>query len=123
MKKTFSVLIAALTLTACSVDPQAAATRRATLVQSVFLNPADQQGLDLAFPLESGGVYKTIEIGFFPDEVTEPEVRRRVAAFCAGQASPRLTGQAAIKKDLGVSNRTQADGSVRPVHFIFYTCV
>ncbi|WP_170762782.1 hypothetical protein [Ruegeria lacuscaerulensis] len=123
MKKVSALIIAAIALTGCSVDPKAAATRRASLVQSVFPNPADQQGLDLAFPLESGGVYKTLEVGFFPDEVSEPEVRRRVASFCAGQASPRLTGQAAIKKDSGISNRTQGDGSVRPVHTIFYTCV
>ncbi|MBO9445814.1 hypothetical protein [Ruegeria sp. R14_0] len=123
MKYFAATIIAAIALTGCSVDPQAAATRRAALVQTVFPNPADRQGIDLAFPLESGGIYKTLEVGFFPDEVTETEVRGRVASFCARQNSARLTGGVAIKKDLGINNRTQADGSVRPVHQIFYSCV
>lgn len=123
MKHIVFLVAAASALAACSVDPKAAADRRAVLVQGAFPNPADRQGIDLVFPLESGGVYKTIEVGFFPDEVSEAEVRRRVEGFCARQNSARLTGRAAIKKDLGINNRTQADGSVRPVRQIFYSCV
>jgi len=114
---------ALLALAACASSPEAAKANRDALIRQVFPNPADQSGLDLAFPVESGGLYKIIEIAFFPAEVSEATVRKRVSGFCLRQGSDRLTGQVAVRKDAGLSVRTTLEGQKKQVHTIWYRCV
>ncbi|WP_428540714.1 hypothetical protein [Profundibacter sp.] len=123
MKRLVVIIAALAALSACSVDPEKAAVRRAALIQKVFPNPSDQQGLDLVLPLTSSGVVTHLAIGYFTKDVSQPEVTRRVASFCARQNSSRLTGQARIDKDMGLSARTFSDGSKKQIHTVWYDCV
>ncbi len=123
MKILLSSLAAAVVLTACTVNPQKAEVRRNAFIQRAFPNPADQRGLDLFIPLESAGIYPTLQISYFTQEVSEPEVRRRAASFCARQNSPRLTGQAVIERDIGYGTRTIPGRPARQIRTIFYSCV
>ncbi len=122
--KHFVFLAATLGLLAgCASSPEEAKARRDALIQKSFPDPADQRGLDLVFPLESGGLLKTIEVAYFTAEVSEPEVRRRVAGFCARQNSAHLTGAVTVRKDLGLSTRTLPSGQTKQVRTLFYQCV
>ena len=80
-------LCAAILLSACGGGSDSAwkAEQRASLISKVFPNPADQQGLFLVYPLESGGVYKTMEVVWYPQEVSRAEVVQRVGRFCKTQ--------------------------------------
>ncbi|NVK16512.1 MAG: membrane lipoprotein lipid attachment site-containing protein [Rhodobacteraceae bacterium] len=75
MKRIFIGFLITAALSACSVDPQAAADRRQSLIQHIFPAPADQRGLHLVFPIESFGYYSSMLIVFFPNEVSEGTVR------------------------------------------------
>ena len=123
MKSVIVLLAATLALAGCAPSPEAAKVRRDQLIAQVFPDPADRQGIDLAFPLESGGVYSTVEIGYFSDELGPQDVALRVSDFCKRQAPGRHTGQVAIRKDLGSGMRTMPDGRSRPVRSMIYTCV
>lgn len=114
---------ALLAVAGCASSPEAAKANRDALIKQVFPNPADRTGIDLAFPLESGGLYKNIEIGYFTAEVSEATVRKRVSGFCLRQDSARLTGQVAVRKDSGLSVRTTLDGQKKQVRTIWYRCV
>lgn len=106
----------------CSVDPQAAAERRDNLMERVFPNPADRQGLFLAFPLESGGRVPLMEIIYFVEDVSEAEVLARMGRFCAGQSASWTNG-ATIDRELGPQDLTLANGQVRPGRAFFLRCV
>lgn len=89
----------------------------------VFPQPADRQGLFLVFPLESGGLYDTLLITHFVDEVSGQEVVNRVARYCAGLGSSRLTGQAALVRELGTSTRPRPDGTTGTTFEGRYDCI
>ncbi|MEP4404428.1 MAG: hypothetical protein ABJ370_08655 [Paracoccaceae bacterium] len=121
--KLLTTVAAVLTvLSGCAVDPQVAAERRANLMAQVFPEPADRQGLYLVFPLESGGLYDTLLITHFEEEVSRAQVVDRVARYCARLGSSRLTGQAALVNQLGTSTRTRPDGRTAAVFEGRYDC-
>ncbi|WP_019954539.1 hypothetical protein [Yoonia vestfoldensis] len=111
MKRIATISVILTLLSGCAVDPQAAAERRENLMVSVFPQAADRQGLFLVFPLESGRLYDTLLITHFVDEVSRQEVVNRVARYCAGLGSPRLSGQATLVRELGTATRPRSDGT------------
>lgn len=122
MKKTFLFAAAAAVLSACSVDPQAAYERRQALIKQIFPNPADQQGLHLVFPIESGGFYSILEVIYFADEVSESTVKQRVGNYCAKFKSRNTSGQAFTRKPSTPVNATLLDGTTRPAQQIWLSC-
>lgn len=121
MKSLTFALIASLALTACSVSPENAQIRRDALMEQVFPSPADRQGVFMAFPLESAGIYPTIEMVYFTQDVSEAEIVDRVSRFCSGQGE-RLTGNVSVRKDLGYRTVNTLDGQTRQVRDVFYNC-
>ena len=122
MKTLFITAIAACALTACSVDPQAAADRRQALIQNTFPDPADQSGLHLVFPLESGGFNSTLEIIYFPGVVSDSAVMNRADRYCARYKSETVPGKAFVRKPAKDITATLADGSSRKARQIWVTC-
>lgn len=123
MKLLVPFLACALALSACGVDPERAAERRADLNAKVFPNPSDRDGIVLAFPLESGGIYKTLLVTYDPAELGRSEVTRRVEGFCRRQNTARLTGQVGVKGEPKSGNQTLANGQTKPVVTINYRCI
>lgn len=123
MKLTLLATAALLIVAGCASDPASTKERRDAMIQQAFPNPQDQAGLDGFFPLESGGVYKSILVSYFPQEVSKSEISRRVASFCAGQNSAQLSGKVGIKKDMGNGVRETASGQKKPVHTLMYRCL
>jgi hypothetical protein len=123
MKK--SLLLIALTalVAACSVDPQAAHERRVKLIQQIFPNQADQKGLFLVFPIEVYGYYATLDIIYFPDEVSESTVKKRVGKYCAQFKNRGATGQSYPRDPSKPVTVTIADGTTRPAQEIWLSCV
>ncbi|MGR3621251.1 lipoprotein [Pseudophaeobacter sp.] len=119
MKRILTGLLITAALTACSVDPQAAADRRQSLIQHIFPAPADQRGLHLVFPIESFGYYSSMQIIFFPNEVSEGAVSKRVARYCSQHTGKT---QAFTKRPAEATMANLADGSQRPATSIWYTC-
>lgn len=122
MKRLVTVTIFLATLSACAVDPQAAAERRANLIAKVFSNPADRQGLYLVFPFEKKGLYSSMLITHFEGEVSRAEVLKRVSRYCSNLGASWLTGQAKIASDIDTSPRTLPDGSVKATSGARYDC-
>jgi len=93
------------------------------MLQQAFPDPVDQYGMDLVYPLESEGIYQTILIRYFTEDVTEGEIRRSVELFCARQNSASLTGQAVITRDLGLSSKTISSGIKKRRRTLYISCV
>ncbi len=123
MNKILVMMGLMIALVACTPNPEAAAEGRANLIAKIFPDPADRQGLYLVFPLESGGLYDTLLITHFQDEVGQAEVVRRVANYCAGLGSSRLTGQASVVKQMETSTRPRPDGTTGTTLAARYDCV
>lgn len=123
MKRLVPLLACALALSACGVDPERAAERRADLNAKIFPNPADRDGIVLAFPLESGGIYPTLLVTYDPARVGRSEVSRRVEGFCRRQNSDRLTGQVGVKGEPRSGTQTLPNGQKNPVTTINYRCI
>jgi len=96
MKLLFPALACALALSACGANPERAAERRADLNAKIFPNPADRQGIYLAFPLESAGIVNLL-LTHDANMVGRADVSQRVAAFCRRQNNDRLTGGVGVK--------------------------
>ncbi|WP_425091279.1 hypothetical protein [Tropicimonas sp. S265A] len=122
-RRLITLLAVTATLAGCAVDPHAAADRRAALTSKVFPEPYDRQGVFMTFPMESGGLYRVLEVIWYPSEVTEFEITRRVEGFCRRQNTQRLNGQVGVRKDLGTSTRTLPDGQVKTVRQVFFECL
>lgn len=122
MKISIALLTCAVALSACGTDPERASERRADLNAKIFPNPADREGVVLAFPLESGGISNLL-LSYDSAQLTQAEATRRVAGFCQRQNSPRLTGQVGIKGKPKEGTRTLPDGRVSPVVSINYRCI
>ena len=73
----------------------------------------------MSFPLESAGIYPTIEMVYFTQDVSEAEIVDRVSRFCSGQGE-RLIGNASVRKDLGYRTVNALDGQTRKVRDVFY---
>ncbi|MEP6265775.1 MAG: hypothetical protein ABJ139_00375 [Paracoccaceae bacterium] len=110
------------TLAACAVDPQSARDSSQSLIESIFPNPSDRQGIYFAFPLETGGFYSQVEIIYFSNEVSETEVTNRMTRYCLRYKSDHVSGQAYIRKRGTAGERTKPNVSVAPVATIFYSC-
>ena len=123
MKNKILPALALLGCIGCAIDPQAAAERRANLMEKVLPDPADRQGLHLVFPMESAGLYDTLLITHYTQEVSRAEVLRRVTNYCRGIGSPRLTGEAVLVREISSSPVTIADGSQKPAFEGRYDCV
>ena len=107
-----------LTVAGCA-SPEQRTERRAALNAQVFPNPADREGLLLAYPIESGGFLRTVLVDYIDDQVTTAEMARRVSGFCAAQG---LSGQVTIKGDLGVERVTLDAGGAVNKRAIAYRC-
>ncbi len=116
-------LFTALLVAGCAASPEQAARNRAALTDKVFPDPADRQGVFLTFPLESAGVYNTLEVLWFPDQVTQGEIVRRVQGFCLRQGTTRFSGKVGIKKDLGTKAVTLANGQKKMARGAFFSCL
>ena len=122
MKITVALLTCAVALSACGTNPERSAERRANLNASIFPNLADREGVVLAFPLESAGLYNLL-LTYDPAKLSQAEASRRVAGFCQRQNSSRLTGQVGIKGEPKPGSQTLPDGRVRPVVTTNYRCI
>lgn len=122
MKYIAPLLACAVALSACGADPERSAERRADLNAKIFPNPADRDGVVLAFPLESGGLYNLL-LTYDPAQLSRSEASSRVSGFCARQNSARLTGQVGIKGDPKAGTQTLPDGRVKPVVTANYRCI
>jgi hypothetical protein len=120
-KTVAAATLAAAFLSGC-VSDETASARRASLIEQVFPDPLDRQGIYLAFPLESGGGLGKLEIVWLRDQVTEAEILRRVAGACARRPVAGYTGQAGISKDIG-SQSMQTDQGLRTVRQVFFSCL
>ena len=112
----------ALALAGCQVDPQAAADRRASLMQSIFPSAADRQGLHLVFPIESGGLLSYLEIVYFPDEVAQSSIADRANRYCQRFANNNVTGNAFLRQGPIEGTVTLDDGTVRNIRRVDYSC-
>jgi Flp pilus assembly protein TadG len=120
-KSVAAATLAAALLSAC-VSEEGAADRRGNLIAQIFPDPLDRQGIFLAFPLESGGGLGSLEIIWFPDQVTEGEVVARVQGACARTPTPGYTGQVGISKDLGTTSIDTTTGP-RTARQVFFKCL
>mgnify|MGYP001773361066 FL=1 len=111
-----AALIAALS--ACSVDPQAAADRRQK-IKDVLLEPADQRGIELLFPLANNGRLSTFQVTYNPKLVSEPEVIRRIGKICVDQG---FENGISIKAEGEPGFSTQPDGTKLPIISIWLKC-
>ena len=114
------VALLALLTAGCSVDPQAAAARRAVLIEQTILNPADRDGVFLVFPLESGGSIGGLEFVWEPAKISEAKATQIVSEICRNGGR---SGTLAISKDLGTRSATTANGSQIVVRDVWYDCV
>lgn len=112
---------ACIALSGC-VSEEAAADRRAVLIEQAFPNPADRQGIFLVFPLEAGGTYSKVEIVWFTDVVGQTEIVRRVQGFCSRNGSSRFNGQVGIERDLGTQTISTTAGP-RQARQVFFRCL
>ena len=119
MKKALILSFLAATVAACSSDPQAAADRRQAYIQSIFPNPADQTGLHLVFPIESGGFNSILEIIYFPEVVSEGTVMQRTANYCSKH---RDEAKAYVRTPTADTTANQADGTQRNAKRIVVSC-
>ena len=122
MKKSLLLLALTALVAACSVDPQAAHERRQELIRYFFPNPSDQTGLHLVFGVETYGYYSNLEIMYFPDEVSERTIKKRVGRYCAQFKSTGTTGQAYTRDPSKPATATLADGTTRPAQRIWLSC-
>lgn len=115
MKIPFATALACavLALSACNPDPQAAYERRQALIKQSFPNPADRHGLHLVFPVSSA-----LEVIYFPAQVSQSAIDRRVAGYCQRLGKPKAT----VKKAPAPSRATLADGSQVPAVTVWYDC-
>ncbi len=123
MKLLLPFLACVLALSACGVDPERAAERRADLNAAIFPDPADRAGVILAFPLESGGIYSALLVTYDPAQLGRAELSRRVEGFCRRQNSPRLTGQVGVKGEPRTGSYTHPSGQKRPAETLNYRCI
>lgn len=123
LKTTIALFLGGLAVAACSVDPQAAQARRDAINLSVFPDAADRQGIEMTFPLESGGLYRTLEVVWRPDQVGFSEVVRRVRGFCLRQDASQLTGEVGLKTEVKDGSWRQPNGGVVPVKGVFFRCL
>ncbi len=100
-------------VSACNVDPQKAHDRRQVLMAKVFPNPADRQGLHLAFPIDSG-----LQVVYFPNQVGQKAVDRRVAGHCQRIGAPTLK----ISQAPTSGTSTIASGQQVPSVTVWYDC-
>lgn len=114
MKYKLITLAAAVALvSACNPDPQAAHDRRQILMAKVFPNPADRRGLHLTFPVGS-----SLEVIYFPGQVRQSTVDRRVAGYCARIDHPETKIQRAPE----ASTSTLANGTKVASVTVWYDC-
>lgn len=117
-----AAVLAATTFLSGCVSEEGAAERRGNLIAQIFPDPLDRQGMFLAFPLESGGGLGSLEIIWFPDEVTQDEITRRVQGACARTPVARYSGQVGIGKDLG-STTIDTSAGQRTARQVFFRCL
>ncbi|NIY78696.1 hypothetical protein HCZ23_04350 [Celeribacter sp. HF31] len=117
MKHFFIGMAMIATLSACSVDPQAAADRRQK-IKDVLLEPADQQGIELLFPMENNGRLSTFHVTYNPKLVSEPEVIRRIGNICVDQEFNGIS----IKAEGEPGFSTQPDGTKLPIISMWLKC-
>ncbi len=72
------LVITALGHAACSSDPDAGNGRRDVMIDKAFPDEADQQGLHMALPVDSG-----MQIIYYQHEVSQAQVDRRMVEYCA----------------------------------------
>jgi hypothetical protein len=118
-----ALFLGGMSLAACSVDPQAAQARRDAINLTVFPDPADRQGIEMTFPLESAGVYRTLEVVWRPEQVSFSEVTRRVQGFCLRQNSDWLTGQVGLKTEVKDGSWNHPSEGVVPIKSAFFRCL
>lgn len=110
---TIPLLVALVAVAACSVDPQAAKQRRDALIDQVFPSEAEQKGIHLAFPVDTG-----MNIVYLPEEVSQQDVDRRMSGYCARIGHPETK----ISRPPEPSTATLADGSKRAATSVWYDC-
>lgn len=101
------------------VDRRAA--RRNALIAREFPNPADREGIILAFPIESGNLPRVIEIVWNPAEVSRAEIERRLRDRCAS-LGPALSGDISVRRELGTSQVVLPDGRAITTEAAFFDC-
>jgi hypothetical protein len=120
LKAVLAATLSAALLSGC-VSEEVATDRRGNLIAQVFPDPSDRQGIFLAFPLESAGGLGKLEIVWFPDEVSQNEVVRRVQAACSRSPVAGFTGQVGIAKDFGTAAINTPSGP-RNARQVFFSC-
>ncbi|HIP22264.1 MAG TPA: hypothetical protein EYG79_01510 [Rhodobacteraceae bacterium] len=99
MKKAALALIAStMILSACASVEQTAANREVHMA-NLLPNPADREGIFLIFPVSN-----SILVKYFPGQVSEAQIMRRVAPICANPVHSNEPTTA--------SEATLADGTV-----------
>lgn len=122
LTQTLGLILPALMLAGCGgPDTAEKAERRAAINAQVFPDPADRQGILLAFPLESGGIYPTLLLDWYPDQVSQQVVTGRVFKYCKGQRAS-FTG-VGIKNDYGSKTATLHTGETKTVRSVMFRCL
>jgi hypothetical protein len=111
--KLVALVAVAMLVSACNPDPQAAHDRRQVLMAKVFPNPADRKGLHLVFPVSS-----SLEIIYFPGQVSQSTVDRRASEYCARIGHPETKIQRAPE----ASKSTLANGTQVASVTVWYDC-
>lgn len=125
--KSACILISALLATAavagCAQSPEKREETRLARLNYFFPSPADQQGLHFVYAIEYFGFFSTLEIGFYPDAVTQAEVMARADAYCARQTASQATDEARLKYEPKDGPVKLVDGTTREMRSIWVTCL
>ncbi len=112
-------ILMTLFVAGCSVDPQAAAERRAKDIESLIPNPADRDGVYLVYPYAGAGSFSAITFMWEPSKISETKARQIVSGICARAGR---SGSISIKKDTGTSTRTLPDGKTITIRDVWFGC-
>lgn len=83
MRKLITLGLAALVLAGCAQrSPEERNQRRLDDLAQYFPKAEDRQGLYSAWGIESFGYISTLEINYFPDDVSDDAVMERTARYC-----------------------------------------
>lgn len=112
-------LAMACCVAACASTPEMRAERRSQMIASVFTDPADREGIYLAFPYMSAGI-SVLEVHWGANEVSQAEIEERVRRVCGAQ--PGRSGEISVDKDLGSATVKAPDGREVMVRKVFFKC-
>ncbi|MGG7567598.1 hypothetical protein ACQ5SO_15715 [Rhodovulum sp. DZ06] len=118
-----STLLVAAAVAGCAQSPEKREETRLARLNYFFPSPAEQQGLHFVYAIESFGFFSNLEIGFYPDAVTQAEVMARADAYCARQTASRATDKARLKYEPKDGPVELADGTTRDMRTIWVTCL